>query len=198
MEEKNINEINKEILQFKKDIEENIKQANNQNQENNSEENEELELTEILNITYYDEFDFKTKFKDVILMLEDVYIVELEKSNSTTYEIYTKDAIHKIAQIDIEGKITFIDRAIEDNTTIEEMKKLNEDKKTISYTKEELDELEEGSKKEIDKEKNEEGTNPDVNLNDISDSAREKKEEMDKENDRERTLDENVRKYYEN
>ena len=95
MEEKNINEINKEILQFKKDIEENIKQANNQNQENNSEENEELELTEILNITYYDEFDFKTKFKDVILMLEDVYIVELEKSNSTTYEIYTKDAIHR-------------------------------------------------------------------------------------------------------
>ena len=95
-------------------------------------------------------------------------------------------------------KMQFIDKAIEDNTTIEEMKKLNEDKKTISYTKEELDELEEGSKKEIDKEKNEEGTNPDVNLNDISDSAREKKEEMDKENDRERTLDENVRKYYEN
>ena len=143
MEEKSIDEINKEIIQFKQDLEEKIKQENNQNQENKPEENEELELTEILNITYYEEFDLKTKFKDVILMLEDVYVVELEKANSITYEIYTKDTIHKIAQIDIEGKITFIDRAIEDNTTIEEIKKLNENKDSITYTKAELDELEE-------------------------------------------------------
>ena len=156
MEEKNINDINEKIIKFKNDIEEIIKQENNQNQEKNKEENEELESTEILNITYYDEFDLKTKFKDVILKLKDVYIVELEKGNSTTYEIYTKNAIQKIAQIDIEEKITVIDRTIEDNTTIEEMKKLNEDKKSIAYTKEELDELEKNSKKENEKEIDEE------------------------------------------
>ncbi len=174
MEEKSIDEINKEIIQFKQDLEEKIKQENNQNQENKPEENEELELTEILNITYYEDFDLKTKFKDIPLMLDDIYVVELEKSNSITYEIYKKDTTHKIAQIDIEGKITFIDKAINDNTTIEEIKKLNENKKSITYTKAELDELEE-DKEQISSNKE----NTEQELSDKEENNDDKQEETE-------------------
>ena len=73
----------------------------------------------------------------------------------------------------------------------EKSKEINElmDKNKNKRINEEIDRFEE--------EKNEEGKDAKVNLNDISDKTAEKKEELEKkEDEHERTLDENVKKYY--
>lgn len=161
MEEKEQKELEEKIMKFKQNIEEKLQQEHQEKIKNtyeNEEKQEEIKLTEIINIKYYDQFELKTKIKDLILKLQDIYIVELKNGENTTYEIYSKDINHKIAQIDIKGKISFFDEKIDEDTTLEELEENNTDKNSFNFSKEELEEIEKNQEKEEQEKEDEEKT----------------------------------------
>ena len=98
MENLNLEEVNQKIFKFKENLEQKLLAEYKEKQENTSENNqqEEIKLTEIFSVQYYDQLSLKTKIKDLLITVRDVYIVELVNGDSTTYEIYLKDINHKI------------------------------------------------------------------------------------------------------
>lgn len=159
MEEKEQKELEEKIIKFKQSIEERLQQEYQEKINSiseNEEKQEEIKLTEIINIKYYDEFELKTKIKDLILKLQDIYIIELKNGENTTYEIYSKDINHKIAQIDIKGTISFFDEKIDEDTTLEELEENNSDKNSLNFNKEDLEEIEKNQEKEQVLEENKE------------------------------------------
>lgn len=151
MEDLNLEEVNQKIFEFKENLEQKLLAEYKEKQENTSENNqqEEIKLTEIFSVHYYDQLSLKTKIKDLLITVRDVYIVELVSGDSTTYEIYLKDINHKIAEVDIEGKITFSDEKLENHTTLNEIQENNSDKNDIKYDKESLEELDQLMEEEL-------------------------------------------------
>lgn len=157
MEDLNNKELIDKIIEFKETLDEKLKDEYEEKLKNISEnEQEEIKLTEIFCIKYYKEFDLKTKIKDLILKLQNIYIVELKNGENTTYEIYFKDINHKIAQIDIKGKILFFDEKIDEDTTLVKLEENNNDKNSFNFSKEDLKEIKQNQDKEQDTETNKE------------------------------------------
>ena len=161
MEELNLEEVDKKVLEFKENLDQKLVEEYREKLENVPEkEQEEIKLTEIFSVKYYDQFSLRTKIKDLLITVKDVYIVELVNGDNITYEIYLKDINHKIAQIDIEGNIIFSDEKFENNTTLDEIEENNNNEKKFEYDKEQLEELEqEKSKKDLEEEKKQEEQN---------------------------------------
>ena len=163
MQNLNKEEVDKKVAKFKQSLEQRLEQEYKEKLEGISEEKkqEEIYLTEIFSVKYYDVLSLKTKFNNILLHQEDVYIVEFVNGENTTYEIYFKDTNHKIAQIDIEGKIIFEDEKLDNNTTLAEIEENNNEKESLEYNKEELEELEE-QKEEKNVEEAEQEKNTDI------------------------------------
>lgn len=151
-------ELDKKILFFKLKLQQRLDEEYKEKLVEDSEKEkiegfEEVFETEISSIKYYDEFFLKTKFKE-LLGLNEVYIVELRSGEKTIYEIYLKDTNHKIAYIDVDEKIEFINELIDSDVTIQEIEKMNEENE-IEYFEEDLEKLEEEYpevKEELEKE----------------------------------------------
>lgn len=177
MEDLNNEEFIDKILEFKESLDEKLKYEYEEKLKNISEnENpDSIKNTEIENIIYYKKFSLKTKFKDLLLNLQDIYIVEINYNGNIICEMYLKDVNRKIAEIDIEGKITFFDERLEDNTTLSEIIENNSDKEIYEMkelNKEELEQLkQEKAKKDLEEEKKPEELNE---KNEVNEEEKEK------------------------
>lgn len=146
MEDLNNEEFIDKILKFKESLDEKLKYEYKEKLKNISENEstDSIKNAEIENIIYYNNFSFKTKIQDLTLEIQDIYIVEINDNGNIICEIYSKDISHKIAQIDMEDKITFVDEKLEDNTTLSEIIENNSDKEIYEMkelNKEELEQL---------------------------------------------------------
>lgn len=147
--------INK-ILEFKEKLDEKLKYEYEEKIKSISEDEnpDSIKSAEITDIIYYNDFSFKTKIQDLAIKIQDIFIVEINDNGKITCEIYSKDISHKIAQIDVEGKITFCDEKLEENTTLSEIIENNLNKEIYEMkelNKEELEELELQRSKETEK-----------------------------------------------
>ena len=177
MEDFDNGELINKILKFKESLDEKLKYEYEEKLKNISEnENvDSIKNAEVENIIYYKRFSLKTKFKDLLLNLQDIYIVEINDNGNIICEMYLKDVNRKIAEIDIEGKITFFDERLEDNTKLSEIIENNSDKEIYEMkelNKEELEELkQEKAKKDLEEEKKPEELNE---KNEVNEEEKEK------------------------